>query len=175
MTISELRVAERSAFGPFLATPLLREGIPIGAIHDPPHGGPPVHREANQAARNLRRPSRDRHRERASVPRIGGADARAGAIGRGAESVRRSRPSGQLYSRSSDRAQHHRRPRGPALRNRRRSHLRVRRSCARVSSQGQPSDGEELVEALRKPRSARGKARRGKRQPSARRFKCRTF
>ena len=36
-------------------------------------------------------------------------DARAGAIGRGTESVGRGRPGGQLYSRSPDRAQHHRR------------------------------------------------------------------
>ena len=38
--------------------------------HDPPHGGPAVHRKADRTARNLRRPSRDRHRERALVQGI---------------------------------------------------------------------------------------------------------
>ena len=33
---------------------------------DSPHGGPALHREADQAPRNLRRPGRDRHRERAA-------------------------------------------------------------------------------------------------------------
>ena len=42
------------------------------------HRGAPLHPGADQAARNLRRPGRDRHRERAAVPRtqgvVGAAD-----------------------------------------------------------------------------------------------------
>ena len=38
------------ASGRCLATPLLREGVPIGAIHDPPHGGSSVHRQADRAS-----------------------------------------------------------------------------------------------------------------------------
>ena len=53
-----------------LATPLLREGVAIGAIPYSSDGGPSVHREANRASRNLRRPSSDRHRERAVVQGI---------------------------------------------------------------------------------------------------------
>ena len=52
-----------------LATPLLREGVPIGAICDPPHGGPAFHRKTNHAAQDLCRPGRDRHRKRAAVQR----------------------------------------------------------------------------------------------------------
>ena len=48
---------------------LLREGRPNRCDHYPPHGGPSLHRKADRAAQNLRRPGRHRHRERASVQR----------------------------------------------------------------------------------------------------------
>ena len=43
-----------------LATPLLREGIPIGAIFYSSYGGAPLHPGANQAPRNLRGSGGDR-------------------------------------------------------------------------------------------------------------------
>ena len=52
-----------------LAAPLLREGVPIGAIVIRRTEVRSVHRQADRAARNLRRPGRDRHRERAAVSR----------------------------------------------------------------------------------------------------------
>ena len=52
-----------------LVTPLLREGMAIGVDHDPPHRSPAVHREANRAAGDLRRPGGHRDRERAAVQR----------------------------------------------------------------------------------------------------------
>ena len=40
-----------------LATPLLREGVPIGAILNSPNGSPPVFAKADRSAGHLRRPS----------------------------------------------------------------------------------------------------------------------
>ena len=50
-----------------LATPLLREGAPLGVIIDPADRGPPVLGQADRAPRDLRRPGGHRHRERAPV------------------------------------------------------------------------------------------------------------
>ena len=47
--------------------PLLREGTAIGRHRHPSHEVRALHRQANQAARNLRRSGGDRHRERAAV------------------------------------------------------------------------------------------------------------
>ena len=44
-----------------------QKGPPIGADQHSAYGGPSVHGQANQTAQNLRRPSGDRHRERAVV------------------------------------------------------------------------------------------------------------
>ena len=55
-----------------LSTPLLREGIPIGTIHIRRMEVRPFTREADQASRNVRFPSCDRHRERAAVSRAEG-------------------------------------------------------------------------------------------------------
>ena len=54
-------------FGLCLATPLLREGVSIGAIMIRRTEVRPFHREADRSARNLCRPGRYRYRERAAV------------------------------------------------------------------------------------------------------------
>ena len=59
-----------------LATPLLREGVAIGVIHDSPHRSPSVHRQTDRSPQNLCRPSGHRHRERAAVQGIAGAQRR---------------------------------------------------------------------------------------------------
>ena len=58
-----------------LVAPLLREGVAIGAIFIRRTRSPPFYRKADRTAQNLRRPSGNRHRERAAVPRIAGTDA----------------------------------------------------------------------------------------------------
>ena len=65
-----LSFQRRAGHRTILATPLMREGIPIGAIHDSPHRSSSVLPKADQPSRDFRRPSRDRHRERAAVQRI---------------------------------------------------------------------------------------------------------
>ena len=51
---------------PFCSYPFAQRGELDRDISHSSHRGPSVHRRANQAARNLRRPGRDRHRERAA-------------------------------------------------------------------------------------------------------------
>ena len=53
--------------------PLMREGRAIGAIVRRAHGARRVHRQADRAAADLRRPGRDRDRERAPVQRDEGS------------------------------------------------------------------------------------------------------
>ena len=54
-----------------LATPLLREGIPIGAILIRRMEVRPFTRKADRLTENFRGPSGDRHRKRPAIPRIG--------------------------------------------------------------------------------------------------------
>ena len=58
-----------------LGVPLLREGTTDRRVCACPPGGAAVHREADRAGHDLRRPGGDRHRERAAVR--GGAAAHA--------------------------------------------------------------------------------------------------
>ena len=51
----------------FLVVPLRQKGELIGTTDRASHRGAPLHPGADQAARNLRRPGRDRHRERAAL------------------------------------------------------------------------------------------------------------
>ena len=53
----------------FLATPLLREGIPVGAIVLRRTRSPSFYRQSYRSPQDLRRPGRDRHRKREAVPR----------------------------------------------------------------------------------------------------------
>ena len=61
-------VASSDGIRTMLATPLLREGDCNRCDPHSPHRGPAIHRQADRAAQDLRRPSGDRHRERAAVP-----------------------------------------------------------------------------------------------------------
>ena len=59
-----------------LSVPLLREGESIGSDRASPHRGAAVQRQADRLAADLRRPGRDRHRQRPPVRRGAGEDAR---------------------------------------------------------------------------------------------------
>ena len=101
--------------------------------HLPP-GGPPVHRQADRAGHELRRPGRHRHRERPPAQRIARAHRRSGALGRRIAGARRGLAGGQLDARPRTGADHHRAARGAALAHRRRRDLRVRRGAAGVQA-----------------------------------------
>ncbi len=95
---------------------------------------------AGGAPRNLRRPGRDRHRERPPLHGAPSADRRAHPVGRGAAGAQRGQPDGQLHPGPSHRADHDRQPRRAARRGGRRRGLRVRRDDAGLPAPGQPSD-----------------------------------
>ena len=57
---------QRTGTRTVLATPLLREGVADRGDYDSPNRSSSVHRQADRTAQNLRRPGRDRHRERAA-------------------------------------------------------------------------------------------------------------
>ena len=63
--------ARQSRCRTVLATPLLREGIPIGAIHIRRMEVRPFTEKQIKLLEDLCRPGGDRHRERAVVQRIG--------------------------------------------------------------------------------------------------------
>ncbi len=114
-----------------------RADVPRGAGHRVDlrraHDPRALQRLAGRAAEDLRRPGRDRDRERAAVQRAGGADHAADAVGGRAEGAGRGRTGRQLDAGAGDGAPDHRLPRDPARRHGRRRHLRVRRG-ARGSS-----------------------------------------
>ena len=114
-------------------------GHPMGVIVDLSARGPAVHRKADRAGRDLRRPGGDRDRERAAVRRGAGAHQRSRALGRRAARARRGLPGGQLDARAADRVRHHRRQFRPAFRDRSRRDLRARRSGRKNSSCARPT------------------------------------
>ena len=61
------------AFAPILPFPLLREGEVIGALNTRRMEVRPFTPAADRTSRDLRRPGRDRHRERAAVSRTQGS------------------------------------------------------------------------------------------------------
>ena len=101
-----------------LATPLLREGVPIGTIHDSSNRSTSFLGEADQAPQDLRRPSCHRYRERSAVQGTGERNAEL----REASSIRRRLPRCSASSAVADRRaagpRRHRRERGPGLRDR---------------------------------------------------------
>ncbi len=94
---------QASAIAPSLAVPMLRDGDAIGAIIIRRRRVQAVLRQADRAAQDLRRSSRDRDRERTVVPGAAGTHAGAGALGRAAALARRGQPGGQFDARPASR------------------------------------------------------------------------
>ena len=86
--------AKREGHHTTLATPLLREGTPIGVILIRAMGGPPVQRQPDRPSRDLRRPGGPRDRKRAPVRSRKAAH--AGAYARHPRSRRTRRKIGRL-------------------------------------------------------------------------------
>ena len=144
---------------------LVREGRPIG---DPVRRAEAasVHRQADRAAADLRRPGGDRDRERAAVQGAGGAH---GELTRRSASCGRWARSGRPSARRSTCAtvlRNDRRARDRARRHRRRRDLRVRRGARAVPPARPPRYAGELVDVLRAEpiRHGRGRGRPGRRR-----------
>ena len=99
-------------------------------------GGAAVHRQADRAAEDLRRPGGHRHRERPPVHRAAGAHRGADALGGRAGGAGRGGAHHLLHAGSRDRAGHRRVAGQRAGRDRRRRDLRVRRRDARLPAAG---------------------------------------
>ena len=107
---------ERMGGRTILAAPLLREGVAIGVILIRRTRSPTFHRQANQTAGNLCRPSRDRHRERPACSK-NSRSAMQNCARRW--SIRRQRPrcsaSSAARRLTCSRSRRHRRERRPGL------------------------------------------------------------
>ncbi len=105
------RLAVQMDFRTILATPLLREGQPIGVLF-PARGRRAVHRDAGQPGHHLRRPGGHRDRERAPVRRGPGAHERTvGGIGAADGDLGSAQRHQQLALPTAAGVRHHRRDR----------------------------------------------------------------
>ena len=110
--------------------PMLKEDKLIGAISDLPPGGTTVHRQADRAGQEFRRPGRHRHRERAAAQR-------AARIAAAADRHRRRAQGHQpLDLRSADGAQTLVESAAPALRRRHGDRSRGRQAECSISRRG---------------------------------------
>ena len=129
-TRSESAYARAYGHRTTLVTPLMREGVPLGAPDGAPRRGAAVHREADQAPGDLRRPGRDRHRERAPVPGARAAEPRPQRGARAADGDGGD-PAGHLELADGHPAdvRGHRRERRAAVRGERGGGLPIRRAA----------------------------------------------
>jgi two-component system, NtrC family, sensor kinase len=120
--------------------PMMRGQTPIGTISVIRLAPGTALGQAARRVEDVRQSGGHRDREHAPAQRIARPHRRARALGRGAARARRGVPGGQLDARPADRARHHRRQGGAAIRYRSGRDLRARRapegdfSCARPTA-----------------------------------------
>ncbi len=121
----------------FVAVPMLKGDELIGAIAMYRQDAPPVHRQADRAGDELRRPGRDRHREHTAAQRAAPAHRRSGRVAAAADRDRRCAQGHQPVDvRPTDSARHAGRIRRASVRSGLCVHLQAGRR--ELSAFGQP-------------------------------------